>query len=727
MESVVVSPNPSPVAASLPSSSNDPIPRLEQNSCDLEISLPVQDTEGSKGEEELTRISQPHMEPVEGPSLSGQLSTNNAILTTNGENPVGEANVGPEKNALLLSKPSNNDMQKISIVMNSVPISQGSASQLENPGDRNAGSEKEKEPSVIEIDGGDDGSSECDNSVKSTLDIVVIVVKDLLLRELLDYALPDVTDTEECKINLNSALDTAMNAAKGLLLRELLDCALPEATDATEGFDSLSHGSHANNANTSASSSISSCNSNSQTSQGKKRMRSNGRDPGDDDGDESDDDDDHPRKKNKTGSPGQQPHRRLKCPFYQRQPEKYKKAACRGEGFADMAKLKDHIKRVHTQPLRCSRCWLEMKSEDAYSEHLQRKKICDMKAEPQDDRIRRQLLNRLDFKKAPYANARNIEEKWNMLFSVLFPKDLNIPSPCRFTFPYSYAYPPLTIKDEQQGLSPRLEQALSEALEEKLTHELAPILEPIMSRIKELIPAIIESCRLKLTSTSPSSGIETASASSAISINTDSGNNKPEGLDMQAKLRSNPTHCRCLERNSDIGPTPDFLATSVKSNQQQHPVSPRSNVSVESTQDISSLESSTDFSVFYPHPSDELPKAHKNNLNDYIDVEHNTGIFNLLKIFPHAAKDNSVDPVNVDEIAFGSCDFVEGLSQTSNMNFPSSPLSICTLSEAGWGGGSQGREQPGDAQLDSTIPLEQDLPPWDIMIKDFDFPCSSNG
>lgn len=31
---------------------------------------------------------------------------------------------------------------------------------------------------------------------------------------------------------------------------------------------------------------------------------------------------------------------RLKCPFYLRRPEKYKRGSCRGEGFADMGKLK---------------------------------------------------------------------------------------------------------------------------------------------------------------------------------------------------------------------------------------------------------------------------------------------------------------------------------------------------------------------------------------------------
>lgn len=240
--------------------------------------------------------------------------------------------------------------------------------------------------------------------------------------------------SDSCEVSVQGALKTAMNVVKGLLLRELLDYALPEATDATGGSRTSSSGSSVGSAGSSVSSNVSLRTPTSQTPKRRKRTRDNGRDPEDGDGNSSDDDD-RPRKKNEKGSPDRLPHRRLKCPFFQRQPEKYTKAACRGEGFADIAKVKDHIKRVHTQPLRCSRCWLEMKSEDAYSDHLQQDDVCEKKPQPEDDRIRPQLLKQLDFKKAPYAGARNAEEKWNLLFTVLFPNDANIPSACKSDLP----------------------------------------------------------------------------------------------------------------------------------------------------------------------------------------------------------------------------------------------------------------------------------------------------
>lgn len=235
--------------------------------------------------------------------------------------------------------------------------------------------------------------------------------------------------SEQYEVHVDDAVNSAMNVVKNLLLRELFDHALPNATDASDGTT----GSSSASTGSSSSGSFALSSLPPHIPSKAKRTRENGRNPGDGDGDgdNSDDEDDRPKKKGGRGSPDRFPQRRLKCPFYQRNPKKYTKAACKGSGFVDMAKLKDHIKRVHTQPLRCSRCWLEMESDEAYSEHLQQESICKKAIEPSDDRIRPQLLKRLDFKKAPYSNARNIDEKWKMLFRVLFPSDSSIPSPCK--------------------------------------------------------------------------------------------------------------------------------------------------------------------------------------------------------------------------------------------------------------------------------------------------------
>ena len=133
-------------------------------------------------------------------------------------------------------------------------------------------------------------------------------------------------------------------------------------------------------------------------------------------------------------------------------------------------------------------------------EHLQREIICKKRPEPLDDRIRPQVLKNLDFKKAPYAHAKNTEEKWKILYSVLFPNENNIPSPCKLAtmFLFERNSSLMRTTDDQHGMSPRFERVLYEALEEEITKELAPALTPILRRIKDRIPAIIANCRLRL-------------------------------------------------------------------------------------------------------------------------------------------------------------------------------------------------------------------------------------
>jgi hypothetical protein len=161
---------------------------------------------------------------------------------------------------------------------------------------------------------------------------------------------------EACEINMRGALDTAMNVVKNLLLQELLEYSLPEArnalplsADGVDASDSSNSSSQGSSKTSAACSNVSSQCSDLQTAQNLKRMRGSGRDL-DNDGDESDEDG-RPKKKNGKTPPARIPHRRLKCPFYQRDPDRYTKAACRGEGFTDMAKLKDRTQTPGTNSM----------------------------------------------------------------------------------------------------------------------------------------------------------------------------------------------------------------------------------------------------------------------------------------------------------------------------------------------------------------------------------------
>ncbi|KAF2815387.1 uncharacterized protein BDZ99DRAFT_459271 [Mytilinidion resinicola] len=383
-----------------------------------------------------------------------------------------------------------------------------------------------------------------------------------------------------------------------------------------------------------------------------------------------------------------------------------------------MAKLKDHIKRVHTQPLRCSRCWLEMKSEEAYAEHLQQEDICKKKAEPQDDRIRPQLLNRLDFKKAPYANARNVEEKWKILFSVLFPGHTDIPSPY-----------------EHQGMSPRLERALSEALEEELTRELAPILEPIMNKIKGCIPAIIESCRQKLMTTCPSSDDEAVFTPSVRSSGIGSSDSEPGSLTKQARHRASPTASQFSGSSFEVVSIPEVLPNKAQGKRLQRPVASTSDMSKDSRQEVSSPGSSTDYSMFNPDvpfsTHDLQGNTMDNSFDDFFAIGHEPELFTLPGSFP-----SDSDPVTECSLASfvntrgslsGPYDVVEALPQQNNPSLSGSQLPTWPLPEDGWDRGNTTQGQSGGEQQGSTISQEM-LPSqqWEAIMKDLEFSHLSN-
>lgn len=229
--------------------------------------------------------------------------------------------------------------------------------------------------------------------------------------------------------NSETILGFVSNAIKDPLLQKLLEHALSEATDASENSGPSSRSSSTRSRNTAPTSQSS--HSSMVTNNFKRNRGRGGSDPDDDDNsDEEDNDDGRPKKKS---APGRVPQRRLKCPFYQREPDKYTKAACRGDGFTEMGKLKDHLKRVHTQPLRCPRCYIDVDSIEERDEHLSQDLVCEKRPKPYDERIQPQVLRRLDFKRLPFSNARDMGEKWRIMYRILFPggSDADIPSPCQ--------------------------------------------------------------------------------------------------------------------------------------------------------------------------------------------------------------------------------------------------------------------------------------------------------
>lgn len=134
-------------------------------------------------------------------------------------------------------------------------------------------------------------------------------------------------------------LSTAGDRVLNLSLRGLMDHVYAGATDALQNHGSTENESRQTRGRQSRDSLSSS--QPSESSQQQKRVRGGDRDPGGGGDDSDDNDEDRPKKRNEKRGLGRLPSRRLKCPFYQREPDKFSGiASCRGEGFADMAKLK---------------------------------------------------------------------------------------------------------------------------------------------------------------------------------------------------------------------------------------------------------------------------------------------------------------------------------------------------------------------------------------------------
>lgn len=153
-----------------------------------------------------------------------------------------------------------------------------------------------------------------------------------------------------------------------------------------------------------------------------------------DGGDDSGDDEDDPRKKKKPKvADDPMLRRRLRCPFYLWDPKKYGhlQACSSGMGFEDMSRLKFHLKRVHTQPLRCPCCQAEMKSRSLLKEHLRSSERCEVLPEPDDDRISQEQWERIDSAKEYATSSKSVEEKYTQLYQALFGTAVDLPSPCK--------------------------------------------------------------------------------------------------------------------------------------------------------------------------------------------------------------------------------------------------------------------------------------------------------
>ncbi|KAL1629152.1 hypothetical protein SLS56_005595 [Neofusicoccum ribis] len=157
---------------------------------------------------------------------------------------------------------------------------------------------------------------------------------------------------------------------------------------------------------------------------GKKRKNGDDGSP-EGNGDNGDDDEDErcrASKSRRSQSP-HSPQRRIACPYFQRNPMRTAKAdSCFRNGFSSIAKMKEHLERVHDNSIQCPRCYEIFKKQDQLDSHLRvgDAQLCTQaQTRPDLEGYSSAQANRLKER----MRSRTVEEKWNTIWKILFPTD----------------------------------------------------------------------------------------------------------------------------------------------------------------------------------------------------------------------------------------------------------------------------------------------------------------
>ena len=168
--------------------------------------------------------------------------------------------------------------------------------------------------------------------------------------------------------------------------------------------------------------------------------------------------------------------RKLACPFFKRDPERYKnKRSCPGPGWPTVHRLKGHLYKCHKKPLQCDRCSQCFQTPELRSEHQRSADACavgPIDAVDGFDTFQETQLK----SKGRVPGVQTEEDKWRRVWTILFPKDTEEKIPDPF-----YVIP--TDCDESKGSSAK-PALLPDDFEVFLWEKLEGVVE---KRIKEAI------------------------------------------------------------------------------------------------------------------------------------------------------------------------------------------------------------------------------------------------
>ncbi|OJD34204.1 zinc finger c2h2-type protein [Diplodia corticola] len=133
-------------------------------------------------------------------------------------------------------------------------------------------------------------------------------------------------------------------------------------------------------------------------------------------------DDEHATTTKTSVKSGDPKSKKLACPYYKQNPRKEgRPVACVHPGFSSVARLKEHLYRIHRLPIECPRCQEHFSSEQERTVHLSASQRCTPQPRISNaEGFDKDQELKLRTKKRSKGDG-DEEEKWRGVFKILFP------------------------------------------------------------------------------------------------------------------------------------------------------------------------------------------------------------------------------------------------------------------------------------------------------------------
>lgn len=189
--------------------------------------------------------------------------------------------------------------------------------------------------------------------------------------------------------------------------------------------------------------------------------------------------------------------KRLACPFFKRNPHRYKdQSKCVGPGWVTVHRLKEHLYRRHMLPIHCYRCREVFPSDKLLQLHSRSDARCAVR---DDDDDAAPELEGIDASQERQLRSRRRtdkteEDKWRDVFRICFPADApdSVPTPW-FELPPAWggaASPPAHESDiarYEEFLRRELPRRVRGELEVRIEQELSPVEESLKRQLVDIV------------------------------------------------------------------------------------------------------------------------------------------------------------------------------------------------------------------------------------------------